>query len=86
MPFNYSLNNADRNLTKIYDCTDQEASHLSLKCPVTECNPVLQNFRRFGIADYDGLNDYLKSPFEPICYTYIKNMYDELHQYLDKGN
>ena len=75
----------DKKLTKIYDCTDHEASHLSLKCPVTECNPVLQNFRSFRNADYDGLNVYLKNPFEPICYTYIKNMYDELHQYLDKG-
>ena len=51
----------DENFTKIYDCTFHEASHLSLECPVTECQPVLQNFRSFVKAD--GLNDYLlKTP------------------------
>ena len=54
----------DKNSTKIYDCTDHEACNLSLECPLTECKPVLQNFRSFRNADYEVLHDsLLKNPF-----------------------
>ena len=69
----------------LYDITNHEAVHTTLECPVTESKPALQNFRSFGNADYEGINNCLAvNPFQPICHTNINKMCEELYQYLDQ--
>ena len=76
----------DHTFSYIYDVSDHQAIHLMLECSLMEKKPVMQNYRSFGSADYDGINDYLKAnPFEPICYTDINNMCEEYYQYIDKA-
>ena len=75
----------DHSFTRTYDCTDHDAIHLSIECPVTEPKPVPQSFRSFGNADYDGMNKFLEdNPFPPICHTNVNTMCEELYQYVDK--
>ena len=69
----------------LYDCTNHEAVHTMLECPVTESKLALQKFRSFGNADYEGINNFLAvSPFQPICHKNITKMCEELYQYLDQ--
>ena len=74
----------DKSFPSIYNLTDHEAIRLSLENPVTETKPLIQNFRSFGNADYDAINEHLvEKPFQSICYTNINKMREEFTRYLD---
>ena len=74
----------DKSFPSIYNLTDHEAIRLSLQNPVTETNPLVQNFRSFGNADYDAINEHLvEEPFQSICYININKMSEEFTWYLD---
>ena len=49
----------DKSFPSIYNLTDHEATRLSLENPVTETKPLLQNFRSFGNAEHDAINEHL---------------------------
>ena len=69
----------DQSFPRTSDCTDHDAIHLSINCPVTEPKPVLQLFRSFGNADYDGMNKFLKhNPFQLICHKNVNTMCEEV--------
>ena len=75
----------DQSFPRTYDCTDQDAIHLLIKCPITEPKPVLQSFRSFGNADYDGMNKFFKeNQFQLICHTNVNKMCEEFYQYVNK--
>ena len=75
----------DLSFPRTYDCTDHDAIHLSIECPVAEPKLVLQSFRSFGKADYDGMKKFLKdSPFQLFCHTNVNTMCEEFYQYVDK--
>ena len=75
----------DLSFPTLYNCTSHEAVHTTLECPVTQSKPALQNFRNFGNADDEGINNYLAvNPFQPICQTNTNKMLEELYQYLDQ--
>ena len=68
----------------IYNLTDHEAIRLSLENPVTETEPLKQNFKSFGNAAYDAISDHLvEKPFQSICYTNINKMSKQFTRYLD---
>ena len=74
----------DKSFPSIYNLTDHEAIRLSLENPVTETKPLIQNFRSFGNADYEAINEHLvEKPFQSICYTNINKMSEEFTRYLD---
>ena len=69
----------DQSFPRTYNWTDHDAIHLSINCPVTEPKPVLQPFRSFGNADYDGMNKFLKhNPFQLICHKNVNTMCEEV--------
>ena len=75
----------DQSFPRTYDCTDHDAIHLSIECPVTEPKSVLQSIRSFGNADYNGMNKFLKEkPFQLICHTNVNKMCEDFYQYVDK--
>ena len=74
----------DKTFPSIYNLTDHESIRLSLENPVTETKRLIQNFRSFGNADYDAINEQLvEKPFQSICYTNINRMSEEFTRYLD---
>ena len=74
----------DKSFPSIYNLIDHEAIRLSLENPVTETKPIIQNFRGFGNADYDAINEHLvEKSFQPICYTNIAKLCEEFTGYLD---
>ena len=74
----------DKSFPSIYNLTDHEAIRLSLENPVTETKPLIQNFKSFGNADFDAINEHLvEKPFQSICYTNINKMSEEFTRYLD---
>ena len=82
----YIFAGKDHSFTRTYDCTDHDAINLSIECPVAEPKLVLQSFRSFGNADYDGINKFLKdNPFQLICHTNVNTMCEELYNMSTKG-
>ena len=74
----------DKSFPSIYNLTDHETIRLSLENPVSETKPLIQNFRSFGNADNDGVNEHLvEKPFQSICYNNINKMSEEFTWYLD---
>ena len=81
----YTSAEQDFNVSKIYDCSDHNAIMLSIECTVSEPKPYLENFRSFGNADFEGINNFInENPFEPVCHTNINKMHEEYTQYLDE--
>ena len=69
----------------LYDCRKHGASHNTSECPVTESKPALQNFRKFGNADDEGINNYLVvTPFHPICHTNNNKICGDVYKNLDQ--
>ena len=74
----------DKSFPSIYNLTDHETIRLSLENPVTETKPLIKNFRSFGNADYDAINEHLvEKHLQSICYTNINKMSEEFTRYLD---
>ena len=74
----------DKYFTSIYNLTDHEAIRLFLENPVTETKALIQNFKSFGNADLDAINDHLvEKPFQSICFTNINKMSQEFTRYLE---
>ena len=74
----------DKSFSQVHDCSDHDAIHLTLDCPTRKLKPVIENFRSFGSADFDGINEYMiNNPFEPTCFSNINNMVDELYEYFE---
>ena len=72
-------------LRQIIDFTKQSIIRLSLESPVTETKPLIQNFKSFGNADFDAINEHLvEKPFQAICCTTINKMSEEFTRYLDE--
>ena len=81
----YTSAEQDFNVSKIYDCSDHNAIMLSIECTVSEPKPYLENFRSFGNADFEGINNFInENPFEPVCHTNINKMHEEYTQCLDE--
>ena len=74
----------DKSFPSIYNLTDHETICLSLENPVSETKPLIQNFRSFGNADNDGINEHLvEKPFQSIRYTNINKMSKKFTWYLE---
>ena len=75
----------DEKFSSIYDCSDHKSIQLTLECPRQDAKETLGNFRNFGNADYESINNILSTePFKPVCFTNINNMCEEFYQYMDQ--
>ena len=74
----------DQKFDKTFNCSDHLAIKTSVDFRFTEYNPVREKYKSYGSGDYKSMIEEMEgTPFTPVCFTNIDNMYAEYIDYLD---
>ena len=74
----------DEFFDKQYDCSDHQSINLNVEIEHQEAKPVIDKYRSFGKADFEGINNAMADKvFNPICYTNIDKTCQELYDYFE---